>query len=59
MGEHKYKIGQRVKFMNPIGRTTIEEDFEVTRLRPSDQIEVLYRIKGADTGQERVVTEIE
>jgi hypothetical protein len=59
MDEHKYKIGQKVKFLNPIGRTTVEEDFEVTRLLPSDRTNVLYRIKGADTGQERVVTEVE
>ncbi len=60
MRQHKFKVGQTVKF-HP--RATDEapshERYEITRLLPAEQSGFQYRIKGRTNGQERVVMENE
>jgi hypothetical protein len=67
MQPHKYKIGQRVRFFQRAVTLTPRKDvpdaspeqYEVTRLLPSNGTEFQYRIKECGKGQERVVTESE
>jgi len=67
VAEHKYKVGQEVRFLrNPAGRLTREVEqsffassFEISRLLPSSDAEAQYRVKNRATGQERVAAETE
>ena len=65
--EHKYKVGQEVRFLRmPAGRLTREVEqslfaasFEISRLLPASSTEAQYRVKNLATGQERVAAETE
>jgi hypothetical protein len=65
--EHKYKVGQEVRFLRaPAGRLTREVEqslfaasFEISRLLPVSSAEAQYRVKNRATGQERVAAETE
>lgn len=56
MDQHKYKVGQRVEFLDrtlPAASGT----YEIVRLLPSDGGELQYRIKSEREAHERVVRE--
>lgn len=58
MHAHKFAVGQKLSF-SP-GRFEHQQTpglFEVTRLLPSEGAELQYRVKNANSGQERVVRE--
>lgn len=66
MRRHKFKIGQKVKFLPRAisflpraDEAASHESYEVTRLLPAEGSGFQYRIKGLAKGQERVVTESE
>lgn len=58
MQTHKFAVGQKLAF-SP-GRFEHQQapgPFEVTRLLPSEGTELQYRVRNANSGQERVVRE--
>ncbi len=65
--QHQFAVGQKVRVLpSSFGRKTKEsekslngDDFEVTRLLPTEAHIFQYRIKNTTTGQERVVSESE
>jgi hypothetical protein len=60
MPQHKFKIGQRVKFFRRgLNQNSAREEYRITRLLPAEGAGFQYRIKGTTKGQERVVTESE
>ena len=59
MPDHKFKIGEHVRFVSRSVTGTTKEGYEVVRLLPPSRTDVQYRIKNLRTGQERVVIESE
>lgn len=59
MSEHKFKIGEHVRFVARTFTGATKEGYEVVRLLPPSRTDVQYRIKNLRTGQERVVIESE
>lgn len=58
MQTHKFAVGQKLAY-SP-GRFEHQQTpglFEVTRLLPADGAEPQYRVRNANSGQERVVRE--
>ncbi len=67
MRRHKFAIGQTVALRWPATsvrpkdpkRSQADSMFEITRLLPEQGDLLHYRVKNANTGQERVVAEID
>jgi hypothetical protein len=56
--EHKFKVGQSVRFMSgPFGRGGANDIYTITLLLPPEGDDYQYRIKNADEPHERVVKE--
>ena len=56
MSDHKFKIGQTVRYVAPFSHSAAA-DYEITLLLPTEDNELQYRIKGANEPHERVVKE--
>jgi hypothetical protein len=67
MAQHKFKIGQKVKFDAPSLRLKTRvadpdapaENYEIMQLLPPEGSSLQYRIRGGAVGHHRVVTERE
>ena len=67
MGEHKFKIGQKVRILPRMFSLSSRseapeasvERYEIVRLLPPNGFDPQYRLKGSTKGQERIVAESE
>ena len=57
MQQHKYHIGEKVKFAGRARVPAAHGEYEVVRLLPVESGQFLYRIKSALERNERVVAE--
>ena len=58
MSEHKFKVGQTVRFTSgPYGRGSTTDTYQITALLPPTDDDRQYRIKSANEPHERVVRE--
>jgi len=60
MARHKFKVGQLVDFVSPrSGAPAARRQYEIVRLLPIENGDVLYRIKSKGEPFERVAKESE
>ena len=56
MSDHKFKIGQTVRYAAPFSHSAAA-DYKITLLLPTEDNELQYRIKSANEPHERVAKE--
>ena len=57
MREHKFKVGQMVKYIGRFGHGAVSGVYKVTQLLPPEGDDNQYRVKSANESHERVVKE--
>ncbi|MCB1485865.1 MAG: hypothetical protein KDJ88_00235 [Bauldia sp.] len=57
MQNHKFSVGQKVKFQNRIRGASVPGEYEIVRLLPEEEGQLLYRIKSTLERNERVAAE--
>jgi hypothetical protein len=57
MKNHKFHVGQRVRFTGPAYMRGTTDEYEIVRLLPAEAGHHLYRVKSAGEPHERVFDE--
>jgi hypothetical protein len=57
MQNHKFSVGQRVKFYNRVRAAAAQGEYEIVRLLPAEEGQFQYRIKSELERNERVAAE--
>jgi len=54
---HKFSVGEKVKFQNRVRGAAVQGEYEIVRLLPEEEGQLLYRIKSDLERNERVAAE--
>jgi hypothetical protein len=57
MNNHKFRLGQRVRFVGPAYMRGSSDEYEITALLPAEAGRLLYRVRGSHEPHERVLGE--
>ncbi|WP_342028592.1 hypothetical protein [Bauldia litoralis] len=57
MQNHKFSVGQKVKYYNRVRTTAAQGEYEIVRLLPAEEGQFQYRIKSELERNERVAAE--